>query len=164
VGRWPDESDAERFWRKVTIAGGTECWLWSASTSTTGYGQFAVKRGAKKCVVRAHRFAYEITHGPIPAGLVIDHLCNEPLCVNPAHLRAVTNRENVLRGSGPTAQNARKTHCPRGHAYDAGNTHVNPNGQRVCRECLRARAARNRAKARQAALNASSPAALSLGG
>ena len=68
------------------------CWIWTKSTNGK-YGTIKVDR-----FKYAHRFSYEIHKGPIPAGLVIDHLCRTWLCVNPDHLEAVTNRENLNRG------------------------------------------------------------------
>ena len=84
-------------------------------------------------MVGAHRFAYELLIGPIPDGLQIDHLCRVPLCVNVAHLEPVTNRVNTVRGKAGLRQRT-KTHCPRGHAYDAANTRLYKGG-RYCRAC-----------------------------
>lgn len=78
----------------------------------------------------AHRTAYEKAHGPIPDGLVIDHLCRNTACCNPDHLEAVTQRVNVLRADSVVARNARKDACDEGHpfAYRA-------NGSRWCPIC-----------------------------
>ncbi len=97
-------------------------------------------------MVYAHRAAYELYVGPIPEGLTIDHLCRNTLCVNPAHLEAVTMRENILRGTGPSAQAARKTHCLRGHPFDDGNTLFRATGKRVCRACQRVHREKRRDK------------------
>lgn len=70
------------------------CWIWTGCLYPTGYGLFV---GNDRLPHRAHRIAYELWKGPIPAGLVIDHLCCNRACCNPAHLEAVTQRENVLR-------------------------------------------------------------------
>jgi hypothetical protein len=87
-----DISDAERFWAKVDKENGTECWLWTASQGGKGYGRFRTK--SARSMVSAHRWSYEDANGPIAEGLQIDHICRVKLCVNPDHLRSVTNKEN----------------------------------------------------------------------
>ena len=109
----------------------TGCLEWTG-TVANGYG--TIKHGGRNH--RAHRLIYSLVVGPIPEGLVIDHLCRNKRCVNPAHLEAVTVRENTLRGVGPTAQNMAKTHCLRGHPFSDANTRWDGRG-RVCRECHR---------------------------
>ena len=132
----------ERFWPKVDRSG--ECWLWTANRLPAGYGLFGAG-GREKGAVLAHRFSYELAHGPIPEGLVIDHLCRTPACVRPDHLEAVTQRENNLRN--PETQfrkNAAKTHCKWGHPFDEANTirrQDKPN-YRGCRACGRAATAK----------------------
>jgi hypothetical protein len=101
----------------------------------TGYGKFW--RDGK--TVSAHRVAYELFVGPIPAGMQIDHLCRNRLCVRPEHLQLATVRENLLRGNTHAAANAAKTHCPAGHPYDEQNTYRPPDGSRMCKECMRAK-------------------------
>jgi hypothetical protein len=86
----------------------------------------------------AHRVAWELMRGPIPRGMTIDHLCRMPLCVNPSHLEVVTLKENVLRGFGSPAMNARKTHCLKGHPLTLDNVYLY-RGSRSCRMCMRAR-------------------------
>ncbi len=87
-------------------------------------------------MVSAHRYAYELMVGPIPAGLTIDHKCRVHNCVQPAHLEPVTCRVNILRGD--TGQNnAQKTHCPHGHPYSDDNLIVTLEGWRRCRTCRR---------------------------
>lgn len=127
----------ERFWAKVDKRGPEDCWLWTAYLKPTGYGEIGLG-GRNQPMVHAHRVSYEIANGPIPEGLVIDHLCRVRNCVNPAHLEAVTNKENLLRGVGPSALSARKTHCSQGHPYDEGNTYTHQ-GTRHCKECYRLR-------------------------
>lgn len=124
-----------RFWPHV-VTKGDGCWEWTGSICpSTGYGRLLV-RGRR---FMAHRYAYELLVGEIPDGLQIDHLCRVRTCVNPDHLEPVTLGENVLRGAGITAQNARKTHCKRGHPFDDENTYWPPHrpGTRWCRECRR---------------------------
>ncbi len=81
------------FWNahadKIMPEPNSGCWFWLGALSR-GYG--SLKNA------RAHRVAYEMTIGPIPEGLVIDHLCRVTSCVNPDHLEAVTQAENVRRG------------------------------------------------------------------
>ena len=142
---------ASRFWSKVNFDGPVpshaphlgKCWLWTGATDPLDYGTFW--NGTK--YVKAYRWAYEFCIRTIPDGLSIDHLCRTPSCVNPDHLEAVSLRENILRGTSPTAKNAAKTHCPQGHPYNVENTYHNPaRVERKCRVCGRAQAAK-RAKA-----------------
>ena len=132
---------ADRFWSKVEPA--TDgCWVWTGGKSNNGYGRFTVGSSSR---VYAHRFAYEDQVGPIPDGLVIDHLCRNRACVNPAHLEAVTNRINTVRGEAGDWQRS-KTHCPSGHAYTTENTRIYRTW-RYCRSCERERSARRRGAA-----------------
>jgi hypothetical protein len=126
-------SDEDRFWANVEKT--ESCWVWTAGRFTEGYGGFRVDGRTR----RAHRVAYELLIGPIAHGLVLDHLCGNPSCVNPAHLEPVTNRLNVLRGSGHTAVNARKTHCIHGHEFTPQNTYRDRRAKRHCVECGRIR-------------------------
>lgn len=105
------------------------CWMWGGNKAY-GYGIF----GLNKSTVRAHRFAYKAMVGPVADELTLDHLCRLRACVNPRHLEPVTNRENILRGVSFAAQNARKTHCPRGHPYSGYNLRMS-SGSRNCRTC-----------------------------
>jgi hypothetical protein len=127
----------ERLWSKIDRRGPDECWPWIArARNARGYGLISVGLTNRP----AHRVVYELTFGPVPILLDIDHLCRNTACCNPAHLEAVTRRENLMRGIGLSAQNARKTHCKRGHPLDEANTWRNPkNGSRHCRTCTRDR-------------------------
>jgi hypothetical protein len=89
-----------RFMDKVEVTG--SCWNWTASRNPDGYG--LVRMGGK--TYRAHRIAYEVTHGPISDGALIDHTCSNPRCVNPAHLRAVTPKQNQEHRTGPNANSS----------------------------------------------------------
>lgn len=103
------------------------CWVWRGSLNTHGYGQF--KLHYKN--IGAHRISHLLYVGEIPAGLQIDHLCRNRACVNPKHLRLLTLKENVLSGIGITAQNLKKTKCPKGHLYDK----INSQNRRCCSTC-----------------------------
>lgn len=122
----------------------TPCWIYHKVPTQLGYAQMTMPDGSQP---GAHRAFYEHFRGPIPEGLTIDHLCRVRRCVNPDHLEPVTRGENSLRGEGPAAQNARKTHCPRGHEYTPENTRVTPQGTRACRACARERRREERAHA-----------------
>lgn len=107
-----------------------DCWLWTGRLNWAGYASFWFDGRT----VKAHRWSYQHHVGPIPDGMQLDHLCRVRHCVNPEHLEPVTNRENSLRGIGPTAINAAKTHCKRGHEFTPENTYRDAKG-RMCRAC-----------------------------
>lgn len=125
----------DRFYTRVAM-GPNGCHIWTGTRATNGYGQFHAhsKRWA------SHRWIYTRLVGPIPDGLVIDHVvCDTPLCVNPAHLEPKTQAENILRGRGPTAINAAKTECINGHPLSGDNLFIAAQGRRKCRQCKRER-------------------------
>ena len=144
----------DRFDNLVMPEPNTGCFLWVGTThGRTGYGYFAPEslRHPRTRPVLAHRFAYEREKGEIPPGLQIDHLCRVRRCVNPAHLEAVTLKENIMRGVGFAPVNASKTHCENGHPFNETNTGSRKEGWRVCRPCnaQREKARRDRAKAQR---------------
>jgi len=116
------------------------CWIWDKPHPETGYGQF---RGGL-----AHRWSYEFFRAEMPQDLDIDHLCRNRACVNAWHMDPVPSGVNILRGVGPSAINARKTHCLRGHEFTDANTYRAPGnpGTRHCRACIAIRVRRQRAK------------------
>jgi hypothetical protein len=115
------------------------CWIWRGCLNSAGYGHVWNPRTKKMALV--HRLAFVLAGGMIPDGLELDHICRVRSCCNPAHLRAVTRRENLLApGSlSPSARAAAATHCPHGHPYSGDNLYIKPNGARGCRECHRIR-------------------------
>ena len=121
----------ERFMEKVSPEPTSGCWLWTARCGRTGYS--VLWHDGK--YVGAHRWAYEYFIGPVPPGMEVAHKCRVRSCVNPAHLEAVTHRENLMRGQGPSALCSRKTHCVHGHPFDASNTIVVEGRGRLCRSC-----------------------------
>lgn len=133
----------DQLWAKVDKT--ETCWLWTGSTRHGGYG--AIRSGTTPRRWRpVHRVAYEQLVGPVPEGLVLDHLCRQRLCVRPDHLEPVTLRVNILRGTGWGARNAAKTHCPSGHLYDT----ITYNGWRRCSICWKASVRRYQARRRAA--------------
>jgi hypothetical protein len=119
----------ERFWEKVDMTG--RCWEWTGVLHEKGYGIFYLEGRSRL----AHRISFEFKSGKIEHGLTLDHLCRNRKCVNPDHLEPVTNKENVLRGEGRTAVNAKKAHCIKGHLFDLANTRITSSRRRCCITC-----------------------------
>lgn len=136
TGVYPRPTLQERLWRFIDASG--DCWEWVGEQAKGGYGRISTGSAGRRTHTLAHRAVWETLVGPIPDGLTIDHLCRNRRCVNPDHLEPVTFRENCLRGYGVGARAARKTHCPKGHAY-AGTNLVGTERHRECRSCRRER-------------------------
>jgi len=134
------EKVQERFLNKrikIERTGKWECWLWCGKLDDKGY---AIYRGRSPERQKAHRYSYQLFIGPIPAGLVIDHLCRRRHCINPEHLEPVTSIENIIRGTGPIARYmSGRTHCDRGHLLTEENIYTRPQGWRLCKTCKRGR-------------------------
>lgn len=94
--------------------------------------------------IGAHVMAWVAAHGAVPPGMTIDHMCENPACVEIEHLQLLTSRDNILLSTGGSARNHRKTHCLNGHPFDEKNTHVTKNGARHCRTCGRDKEAAKR--------------------
>lgn len=131
------------------------CWIWRGVRGQKPFDptkRYAAMRMSNQRVLM-HRWIYQQLRGPIPEGKVLDHLCRTPGCVNPDHLEAVTERENILRGVSSVAQNARKTCCSKGHPFDEANTYISKSGGRTCKTCNRdsARAYQRRCREKERA-------------
>jgi hypothetical protein len=99
--------DLERLMRHVQKA--ERCWIWTGAKAAFGHGRTHVMKDGKWKGAQAHRAVYELLVGPIPEGLVLDHLCNNPSCVNPEHMKPCTQCENTQRAF------KRRFTCKRGH-------------------------------------------------
>lgn len=131
------------------------CLVWQGKSKRHGYACISIGECKTEYV---HRIAYQYYYGAIPDGLVIDHVkargCTSRLCCEPSHLEAVTSAENTLRGDGPTAGNARKSKCERGHELSGDNlvpSQLARYNQRTCRTCHAQKQRENRALKRKGA-------------
>lgn len=129
----------DRIYDRVDVRGSDECWPWKLSVSAEGYGFVGWKvTDGKSQKTTAHRVAWMAANGRQLHDLTVDHLCRNPVCCNPAHLEAVSIRENILRSDGPAAVNGRRERCANGHAFK------HTGRQRVCPDCRLAAAQQRR--------------------
>ena len=117
-----------------------DCWEWQGYVNNQGYGVINVDKP-----ILAHRMSYTAFVGEIPEGKVLDHICRNRKCVNPAHLRILTIGENVLCGETIAAKKKAQTHCIHGHPFDDENTYFYK-GRRQCRTCRRENDLKHKAK------------------
>lgn len=121
----------DRFWSKVEIRNIDECWLWQASKTNAGYGQF----WCDDSLQLAHRISWKIHYGEIPIGMLVCHKCDTPSCVNPNHLWLGTSNDNMQdkmkknRGKWATGiQSGAYTHPEkRPHGDSHGKTKLSSN-------------------------------------
>lgn len=110
------------------------CWCYQGAR--TRYGHARINRGPDRKIEHAHRVAYREMVGPIPDGMVLDHLCRTPACVNPLHLEVITRDENFRRGASANQRRHDATVCKRGHVYTEANTRWLDGGRRrSCKDC-----------------------------
>lgn len=150
---WEADDYRQRFYARLQSRGdwnGTPHRLWICGSVHQGYGNVRYQKKMRG----VHVVAWELANGPVPEGLVLDHLCRVRICAEVTHLEPVTNVENIRRGSQGKWQKA-KTQCPHGHDYTPENTILRPYATgRQCRECSRIAARIQNAK-RKARLIAS---------
>lgn len=126
----------EERWRAHVIPGAPdECWEWQGGRDAHNYGKLRIGRAHQEL---AHRRSYILHKGPLSPADVVRHSCDNPPCVNPAHLHSGTHLDNILdkiRKGRYRNQNTDKTHCPNGHEYTAANTYLCKRGKRSCQTC-----------------------------
>lgn len=148
------ENFVSRFWARVENRGGDGCWEWIDNRKHKEYGRLYESVTGKE--LRAHRIAFELAYGPIPDGLFVCHVCDNPACVRNddegwyelngilhprrGHLFLGTGKDNALDKIGKRRdQNQKKTHCPHGHEYTPENTIIvgasRGEPARRCRTC-----------------------------
>ncbi len=129
----------DSFWGRVGYNDPSGCWVWKGHVTPYGYGRVTFN-GIRK---QAHCWSWYLHNLPeVRKGLTLDHLCRNRACVNPDHLEIVSMRVNMLRGVSQLANQARQTHCLRGHEFTPENTKPRPNKYgvaRECRECIKIR-------------------------
>lgn len=139
-----------RVWDKIKVVG--DHWMWTgayAGKEGLRYGtiQIGSRADGTRKKVKVYKLLYERLVGPIPDGLLLDHLCKITLCVNPEHMEPVTPAENVRRGDQAKRQRE-TTHCPQGHPYEGENLGITVTKSglklRYCRLCKTLRSRKDR--------------------
>lgn len=134
------------------ILRGRGCWRWVGKHSKSGYAEATLRLpDGTRQYWRVHKLTYTEKHGPVPTGLVLDHFrCDNRWCVNPDHVRPVTQRENALRSPHRHVLVTPEMRCGRGHDLCDGNLGVRPDGYAKCLACHREWTAEWRARKRAA--------------
>jgi hypothetical protein len=125
-----------RFWAKVDKRGPDECWPWIGAKNPFGYGK--ISNGKRGVQAKAHRVAYEIAVGLPPGDLVVRHKCDNPPCVNPSHLEAGTQADNV-HDMVSRGRHYRKKTCAKGHPLNSTRVRKNGSTYRYCDPCTKER-------------------------
>jgi len=133
-GVYPRPSVEERLRLRLNPAV-SGCLEWTGSVDSYGYGRISVNGK----MVGTHKVAWELQHGPVPAGLMVLHHCDNRPCCNVGKClflgtSAVNTADMIAKGRRASVM-AERTHCPRRHPYDEANTYVYPDGRRGCKAC-----------------------------
>lgn len=127
----------DRFMEKVDTNGPNGCWNFTSSIHKTGCGQFTYQGRSRS----AYRIGYEILIRPLGPDEILHHVCENRLCVNPAHLQVTTQKEHIadLTPTHLAYKNKRRTHCPMGHPLEEPNLVKSRLPYRICLACAKRR-------------------------